>query len=70
MGLGNQFAKVVEWQEYGDETMFWKWNQNEIKKGSKLIIRPGQDAIFLFNGKVEGVFKDEGSFEIQQWNAC
>ncbi len=66
MGLfSNQFANVVEWEEYRDDVLFWKWSNGEIKKGSKLVIRPGQDAIFLFNGKVEGVFKDEGSFDIE-----
>lgn len=66
MGLfGNQFSNVVEWQENRDDVLFYKWSNDEIKKGSKLIIRPGQDAIFLYNGKIEGVFKDEGSFDIE-----
>lgn len=66
MGLfSNQFSNVVEWQESRDDIMFWKWNNDEIKKGSKLIVRPGQDAIFMYNGKVEGIFKDEGSFDIE-----
>ncbi len=66
MGLfGGQMANVVEWQEYRDDVIFWKWNNDEIKKGSRLVIRPGQDAIFMYNGKVEGVFCDEGSFDIE-----
>ncbi len=66
MGLfSNQFANVVEWEEYRDDVLFWKWSNREIKKGSRLIIRPGQDAIFLYNGKVEGIFQDEGSFDIE-----
>lgn len=66
MGLfGNQFANVVEWEEYRDDVLFWKWGNREIKKGSRLIIRPGQDAVFLYNGRVEGIFKDEGSFDIE-----
>ena len=66
MGLfSNQLANVVEWEEYRDDVLFWKWNNDEIKKGSKLIIRQGQDAIFMFNGKVEGIFKDEGSYDIE-----
>ena len=64
MGLFNQFADVVEWQETRDDVIFWKWNEDEIKKGSRLVIRPGQDAIFMYNGRVEGVFTDEGSFDI------
>lgn len=66
MGLfSSQFSNVVEWQESRDDIMFWKWNNDEIKKGSKLIIRQGQDAIFMYNGKVEGIFKDPGSFDIE-----
>ena len=54
MGLfGNQLANVVEWEQFNDEMIFWKWSNKEIKKGSRLIIRPGQYSIFLFNGKVE-----------------
>ena len=36
MGLfSNQFSNVVEWEEYRDDLMFWKWSNKEIKKGSK-----------------------------------
>jgi membrane protease subunit (stomatin/prohibitin family) len=41
MGLfGNQFANVVEWNESEPGVLFYKWPNQEIKKGSKLIIRP------------------------------
>jgi len=66
MGLfSRQLANVVEWEEYRDDIIFWKWTNREIKKGSKLIIRPGQDAIFMYNGVIEGIFKEEGSFDIE-----
>lgn len=66
MGLFNkQFANVVEWEEYRDDIIFWKWTNREIKKGSRLIVRPGQDAIFMYNGVMEGIFKEEGSFDIE-----
>ena len=58
-------ANVVEWEEYRDDCIFWKWTNREIKKGSRLIIRAGQDAIFMYNGRIEGIFKDEGSFDIE-----
>ncbi|KMJ56980.1 hypothetical protein AB685_18435 [Bacillus sp. LL01] len=61
----NQFANVIEWQEFREDMIFYKWNNNEIKKGSKLIIRPGQDAIFFNNGKIEGVFRDEGTYDVE-----
>ncbi|HHW67917.1 MAG: hypothetical protein PWP07_923 [Epulopiscium sp.] len=66
MGIfGKQLLNVIEWNETRDDVLFWKWNNDEIKKGSRLIIRPGQDAIFLYNGKIEGIFKDEGNYEIE-----
>lgn len=58
-------ANVVEWEEYRDDVLFWKWTNKEIKKGSRLIVKPGQDAIFLYNGVIEGIFKEEGSFDIE-----
>ncbi|MCG1022119.1 SPFH domain-containing protein [Sutcliffiella horikoshii] len=61
----NQFANVIEWQEFREDMIFYKWNNKEIKKGSKLIIRPGQDAIFFNNGKIEGVFRDEGTYDVE-----
>lgn len=66
MGLfSGQLANVVEWEEFRDDMIFWKWTNREIKKGSKLIIRPGQDAIFLNSGRVEGIFKDDGEYDIE-----
>ena len=66
MGLfSKELSNVVEWKESSGEVLFWKWNNSEIKKGSVLIIRPGQDAIFLYNGRVEGIFNDEGQFDIE-----
>ncbi|TBL76119.1 SPFH domain-containing protein [Paenibacillus thalictri] len=62
--FSNQFSNVVEWEEFRDDMIFWKWGNREIKKGSKLIIRPGQDAIFVNNGKIEGIFQDDGEYHI------
>lgn len=65
MGIfSNQFANVVEWEEYRDDMLFWKWTNREIKKDSRLIIKPGQDAIFMYNGAVEGIFTESGSYTI------
>jgi len=59
-----QFANVVEWEEFRDDMIFWRWDNQEIKKGSKLIIRPGQDAVFFNSGRIEGIFADEGDYDI------
>lgn len=66
MGLfSNQFANVVEWEEFREDMIFYKWSNKEIKRGSRLIIRPGQDAIFLNNGMLEGIFQEEGDYDIE-----
>ena len=66
MGLfSNQFLDVIEWNETRNDVIFLKWKNSEIKKNSRLIIRPGQDAIFIYNGKVEGIFTEEGNYEIE-----
>ena len=66
MGIfGSQLANVVEWEEYRDDVIFWKFANKEIKKGSRLIIRQGQDAIFMYNGIVEGIFENEGNYDIE-----
>lgn len=65
MGLfGRQFASVVEWDEFRDDVIFWKWKDSEIRRKSRLIIKPGQSAVFLHNGRLEGIFEDEGDYEI------
>lgn len=61
----NQLADVVEWQEFRDDMIFWKWPNREIKKGSRLMIQPGQDAIFFSNGKIEGIFEEDGEYNIE-----
>ena len=63
--FSKQFASVIEWNESNEGTLFWKFQSDEIKKDSRLIVRPGQDAIFLYNGKVEGVFQEEGNYEVE-----
>ncbi len=65
MAFFKQFANVIQWDEWKNDMIFYKWNNDEIKRGSRLIIRPGQDAIFLYNGRIEGIFHDEGEYDIE-----
>jgi len=65
MAWFGQGKDTIEWEEFRDDVLFYKWPANEIKKGSKLIIRTGQNAIFYANGQIEGIFKDEGSFDVE-----
>ena len=56
---------MIEWNETREGIIFYKFQNQEIKKGSRLIIRPGQDAIFLYNGRVEGIFEEDGDYDIE-----
>jgi len=64
MAWFTQGKDTIEWEEFRDDTLFFKWAAKEIKKGAKLIIRPGQKAIFFANGVIEGVFEKAGSYDI------
>ena len=63
--FGKHMSDVVEWEERDNDVIFYKWSNNCIKKGSKLIIRPGQNAVFMCNGRIEGIFEDEGCYDIE-----
>lgn len=63
--FGKQLPDVIEWDHFREDMIFWKWPNREVKKGSKLIIKPTQDAIFFRQGRIEGVFEDEGEYDIE-----
>ena len=52
MGFRRQLANIIEWDEFRDDMIFYKWHNAEIKKDSRIVIRPGQDAVFMYNGKI------------------
>ncbi|MCI5892121.1 MAG: SPFH domain-containing protein [Clostridiales bacterium] len=64
MAWFGQGRDTIEWDESRSDVLCYKWPAKEIKKGSHLIIRPGQKAIFYANGIVEGVFAQPGNFDI------
>lgn len=64
MAFFGQSRDTIEWIEYRPDVLFYKWKNREIKKGSRLVIRTGQKAIFYSGGKIHGIFEDEGTFDI------
>lgn len=65
MAWFGQGKDTIEWVEYNPNILFYKWKEDEIKKGSRLIIRVGQKAVFYAGGRVEGVFEEEGTYDIE-----
>ena len=70
MGLSNQFRAVIEWQNPSPEDLFYKWSTRgeEIKNASKLIVNPGQGAIFVYEGQVQAVHLESGLYELHTAN--
>lgn len=74
MGLWNnlkgQLRSVIEWENPGPDVLFERWSDDgdEIKNASKLIVGPGQGCIFVYEGRVEGVFLEEGITDLETDN--
>lgn len=56
--LRGELIDIIEWLDDDRHTLVWRFPRynNEIKNGAKLIVRPGQKAIFVRAGKVADVF--------------
>lgn len=68
--FSNQLRSVIEWNNPKPDTLFEKWTQDgdEIKNASKLIVGPGQGCLFVYEGKVEGYFEEEGLYDLKTGN--
>jgi len=65
-----QIRSVIQWNSESTDILFYRWsgNSNEIKNASKLIVGPTQGCIFVYEGKVQTVFNQEGVFDIETSN--
>jgi membrane protease subunit (stomatin/prohibitin family) len=56
--LKHEFIDIVEWLDNTDNTIVHRFEryQNEIKNGAKLIVREGQSAVFISEGRLADVF--------------
>jgi membrane protease subunit (stomatin/prohibitin family) len=57
--ITTQFIEIIEWTDDAHDTLVWRFpvRANEIKNGAKLIVREGQAAIFVNEGKLADVFQ-------------
>ncbi|MEG1651460.1 MAG: SPFH domain-containing protein [Oscillospiraceae bacterium] len=65
MGIFGQRKDTIEWEEFRSDVLFYKWKEDEIKSGSRLVVRTGQNVIFYSNGHISKVFTQEGNFDIE-----
>jgi len=57
--LMGELVDIVEWLDDSSDTLAYRFEryQNEIKYGAKLVVREGQMAAFINEGKLADVFK-------------
>jgi membrane protease subunit (stomatin/prohibitin family) len=67
--IKNQLIDVIEWPEQEPGILVHRFNRhdNEIKMGAKLIVRPGQKAVFVNEGKIADGF-DPGTYTLSTQN--
>ena len=65
----NELVDIVEWSGDPGQLLTWKFPRylNEIKEGARLIVRPGQQAIFVCKGRLAEVF-DPGTYRLTTGN--
>jgi membrane protease subunit (stomatin/prohibitin family) len=68
--IKKQFLEIIQWEDTSQDTMVYKFpvGDNEIMNNSKLIIRPGQAAIFLEKGQIADVFTEPGTYTLATEN--
>lgn len=56
--LRNELIDIIEWVDDPGNTLVWRFPRyrNEIKWKAKLIVRPGQMAVFVSEGQIADVF--------------
>lgn len=70
MSIENQLRSVIQWENPQAYQLFYKFTDrgDELKNASKLILQPGQGCIFTYEGKIEGVFDEEGIYDLETAN--
>ncbi len=67
--LRGQFIDIIEWLDDTGDTIVYRFPRydNEIKYGAKLIVRPGQKAVFVNEGEIADVL-GPGTWELETKN--
>lgn len=67
--IGGEFIDIVEWLDSSQNTLVHRFEryENEIKYEAKLIVREGQQAVFVDQGKIADAFKP-GAYTLNTQN--
>ena len=57
--LRAEFVDIIEWIDDSSHTLVWRFPRyhNQIKNNAQLIVRPGQQAIFVNKGQIADIFE-------------
>jgi membrane protease subunit (stomatin/prohibitin family) len=57
--LRAELVDIIEWVDDNRHTLVWRFPRyhNQIKHGARLIVRPGQTAIFVHQGRIADIFE-------------
>ena len=57
--LKGELIDIIEWLDSSNDTMVYRFQRqgNEIKNGAKLVVREGQNAVFVNEGQIADVFQ-------------
>ena len=67
--LRSELVDIVEWVDDPGQTLVWRFPRynNEIKNGAQLLVRPGQVAVFVNQGKIADIF-EPGRYDLVTQN--
>ena len=67
--LKGELVDIIEWIDDSRSTLAWRFPryQNEIKNGAELIVREGQEAVFVYRGAIADTFMP-GHYELTSEN--
>ncbi|WP_225727553.1 MULTISPECIES: SPFH domain-containing protein [unclassified Nocardia] len=56
--IRGEFVDIIEWLDDTNTTLAWRFPryENEIKNGAELIVREGQQAIFVYRGQLADTY--------------
>lgn len=67
--IKGEFIDIVEWTDDSNSTLVYRFERhgNEIKYGAQLVVREGQKALFVNEGKLADIF-DPGTYTLETKN--
>ena len=67
--IKGEIVDIIEWMDDSRSTLAWRFPryQNEIKNGAQLIVREGQEAVFVYRGALADKF-GPGHYELTSEN--